>query len=73
MEESMSKPPIIESYGTNYYLAYIKYDKEADDYYIQLPYELTLSLGWEVGDEIEFDIKEKDKLYICKKRDNANE
>ena len=62
------KQPIRESYGTNYYLAYIKYDKENDDYFIDLPYELQLALGWEAGDQIEYETKENNRIFIFKKR-----
>ncbi|CAB5220894.1 hypothetical protein UFOVP247_53 [uncultured Caudovirales phage] len=69
----MSKK-IIESYGTNYYTTYLKYDEDADEYYIQLHSDLIATLGWKEGDELIWSIAENNNAAIVrKKKENEDE
>ena len=52
----------------------VKYDNETDDTYIQLPDNLMIEAGWNLGDDIEW-IDNKDGTFTMKKieKDNSKE
>jgi hypothetical protein len=50
----------------------VKYDEETDDTYIQLPDDMMLAAGWNLGDDIEW-IDNKDGTWTMKKIEKDNE
>ena len=56
-----------ERYFTNYYVTYVKYDKDTDQYYLDLPIEVLMHLQWEDNEEVIFSRTEQNKITIKKK------
>jgi len=50
----------------------VKYDEKTDDTYIQLPDDMMLAAGWNLGDDIEW-IDNKDGTWTMKKIEKDNE
>lgn len=50
----------------------VKYDEETDDTYIQLPDDMMLAAGWNLGDDIEW-IDNNDGTWTMKKIEKDNE
>ena len=56
-----------ERYFTNYYVTYVKYDRDTDQYYLDLPIEVLMHLQWEDNEEVIFSRTEQNKITIKKK------
>jgi len=50
----------------------VKYDEETDDTYIQLPDDMMIAAGWNLGDDIEW-IDNNDGTWTMKKIEKDNE
>jgi len=72
MEQGVKDKNVSERYFTNYYTSYVKYDSELDEYYLEVPSTALFHLGWEEGDEIEFDIDERTKNVIVSKKEKKD-
>lgn len=72
MEQDVKLKDASDRYFTNYYTAYVKYDSELDEYYIELPSTSMFHLGWNVGDDIEFDVREDTRNVIIRKKEKKN-
>ena len=69
----MSRIPIggkdvTEKHFTNYYTTYVKYDKNTDEYYIEMAGEALFHLGWQAGDDVVFEREQDTKKLIIKKK-----
>tara|TARA_B100000925_G_scaffold284920_1_gene260552 strand:- start:1066 stop:1287 length:222 start_codon:yes stop_codon:yes gene_type:complete len=51
----------------------IRSDQDPDDLMIPLPDELMQEQGWEVGDELAFDVESTDYIVMRKSNDNDPE
>lgn len=51
----------------------IRSDQDPDDLMIPLPDELMQEQGWEVGDELAFDVESTDYIVMRKSNDNNPE
>lgn len=72
MEQSVKLKDASDRYFTNYYTAYVKYDPEVDEYYLDIPSTALFHLGWGEGDEIEFTIDEETKNLIVTKKEKKD-
>lgn len=51
----------------------IRSDQDPDDLMIPLPDELMQEQGWEIGDELAFDVESTDYIVMRKSNDNDPE
>lgn len=63
---------VSERYFTNYYTAYVKYDSNVDEYYLDIPSTALYHLGWKEGEEIEFRVDEQTKNVIVSKKEKKD-
>lgn len=52
------------------YTLTVKYDEETDDHFLEFPPEVMESLGWEVGDTIEWKDSGNGSYILSKKMDH---
>lgn len=52
---------------SNNYITHVQYDETSDDYFVALPEELLESLGWEIGDDLDWEEDEDNGGFIVRK------
>lgn len=51
----------------NTYITHVQYDETSDDYFITLEEEMLESLGWEIGDDLEWEEDEENGGFMIRK------
>lgn len=50
---------------TKRYVSRVQYNKDSQEYFIEIPEEITEGLGWKENDILEFEIKDKEVIITC--------